>query len=173
MIGGDIMKKIKTITDKEILGTDGWSTAKPRLTARAILKNRHDQIAVMYAKKYDLYSLPGGGVEAGEKITDALKREIYEETGCECNIVEPLGYVEENRAHCDYTQISYYFLVTTNSETLHPSLTEDEAQNGTVVGWHSIEDAYQCIAAPRHTTNQRKYLQARDVAALNEYLKKG
>ena len=46
------MEKIGTITDKEILGTEGLSTAKPRLTARAILQNSQGQIAVMYAVAY-------------------------------------------------------------------------------------------------------------------------
>ena len=31
------MKRIRKITDKDIIGTDGMSLAKPRLTARAFL----------------------------------------------------------------------------------------------------------------------------------------
>lgn len=164
------MKRLKTITDKDILGTDGLSDAKPRLTARAILKNSNNQYAVMYSDEFHLYSLPGGGVEGEEDIIDALKREVAEETGCACDRIEPLGYVEENRAHQDYTQISYYFVVTTNSQQLHPSLTEDERKHGTTVGWHTLEDAYHRIADVCHTTTQRKYLQARDVAALDAYM---
>ena len=76
------MKLIKTITDKDILGTEGLSLAKPRLTARAIVKNKNNRYAVMYSKEFQLYSLPGGGVENGEDIEDALRREIAEETGC-------------------------------------------------------------------------------------------
>ena len=162
------MKLLKQITDKEILGTDGLSTAKPRLTARAILKHG-DQFAVMYAKKFDLYSLPGGGIENGEDIMDALKREVMEETGCSCDSIQELGYVEENRAHCDYTQVSYYYIVETVCDTFHAAFTEAEMQNGTTVHWHSFNDAYHLIADAVHTTTQRKFLQARDVAALDAY----
>ena len=162
------MKLLKQITDKEILGTDGLSTAKPRLTARAILRHG-DQFAMMYAKKFDLYSLPGGGVEDGEDILDALKREVMEETGCSCDSIQELGYVEENRAHCDYTQVSYYYIVETVCDTFHAAFTEAEMQNGTTVHWHSFNDAYHLIADAVHTTTQRKFLQARDVAALDAY----
>ena len=166
------MEKIGTITDKEILGTEGLSTAKPRLTARAILQNSQGQIAVMYAEKFGLYSLPGGGVEAGEAVMTALLREIREETGCNCDKVIPLGFVEENRAHCDYTQISYYYVVRTDTESGKPLLTESEKRNGTGVQWHPWEDAYRLIASAQHTTAQRKFLQARDVIALDCFSQK-
>ena len=77
------MKLIAEITDREILGTGGSSSAAPRYTARAVLKNG-GLYAVMYAEKFGLYSLPGGGVDDGEDVLTALKREILEETGCTC-----------------------------------------------------------------------------------------
>ncbi len=46
------------LTDENVLGTVGLSTASPRLTARAILKRDDGMFAVMYAKKFNLYSLP-------------------------------------------------------------------------------------------------------------------
>lgn len=163
------MERIKRITDKEILGTNGLSNAVPRRTARAILRNTEGYYAVMHAKEFALYSLPGGGIEQDESIQDALKREILEETGCTCDKIQPLGYVEENRAHQDYTTISYYFAVTTHTLHLHSSLTEDEKRHGTTVAWHTFEDAYHCIADTCHPTTQRKFIQARDLAALDAY----
>lgn len=163
------MKCIAKITDKEILGTDGLSVSVPRITARAILKNRNDLFAVMYSKKYNLYSLPGGGVEEGENIHTAIQREIWEETGCGITSMQLLGYVEENRAHCDYTQIDYYFVLETNDHDLKPHLTENEAKNKTTVMWLNAHEMYHHIAAPEHDTKQRKFLQARDIAALDYY----
>ena len=123
----------------------------------------------MYAKEFDLFSLPGGGVEDGESIEEALRREVAEETGVNILEIKELGYVEENRAYCDYTQISYYFIVTTDSTEFHSHLTADEAKHGTTVNWYTLEEAYTHIASANHTTVQRKYLQARDIIALEEY----
>ena len=165
------MKMLCELTDKEVLGTDGYSNAKPRLTARAIVKNEQGLFAVMYARKFDLYSLPGGGVEEGEDICSALRREVLEETGCCCDRIEELGCVLENRAHADYTQKSCYYVVTTSGRIQETKLTEEEQRNKTQVQWHTLEKAYDLIASPVHDTNQRKFLQARDVAALNAYMK--
>ncbi len=73
------MKLICELNDKIILGQDGRSNKEPRLTARAIVKNQDGLYAVMYAEKFKLHSLPGGGVEDGEDVLTALRREVYAE----------------------------------------------------------------------------------------------
>ena len=62
------MKQIFELNDKIVLGTEGLSTKAPRFTARAIVKNQDGLYAVMYADKFKLHSLPGGGVEDGEDV---------------------------------------------------------------------------------------------------------
>ncbi len=162
------MKLITEITDKEILGTDKLSSAEPRYTARAILKNGN-LYAVMYAKKFNLYSLPGGGVDDGEDTITALKREILEETGCICVNISELGMVKENRASADYTQCSYYFVVEADRVGT-PQLTDAEKNNKTELQWHTLTDTIKLINDFQPTTYQQQYLKARDVAALNEYI---
>lgn len=163
------MKKLCTLTDKEVLGTEGLSSAEPRYTARAVVQNEDGLYAVLYAEKFGLYSLPGGGIEDGETPPDAVKREVLEETGCAVLKAEALGIVEENRFCFDYTQVNYYYAVTVGNAGAQ-SLTEGERSARTQVQWHTLEEAAHLIEDTVYGTNQQKYLQARDAAALRAYM---
>lgn len=166
---GKYYEEICELNDKIIFGQDGLSSKAPRITARAIVKNRDGLYAVMYADKFKLHSLPGGGVEDGEDVLTALRREVYEETGCICDEIKELGIVAENRASLDYTQINYYFVVTTKHTPSKNHLTEAEQANRTVVRWHTFDEMVRLINEQEFDRVQGKYLKARDVAALKEY----
>jgi len=166
------VKIIATITDRDVLGTEGLSHTRPRHAARGIVINQQGLMAVMYMGKFDLYCLPGGGVEGGENVRAALKREIMEETGCSCDYVEPLAIVEENRFCHNFTQINHYFLVKTLSAPGETSLTYKETQADTHVMWFPPEKARELISAARHEQPQRRFIQARDTAILNHYFAK-
>ena len=163
------MKILCELNDRIVLGLDGLSDKPPRHTARAIVKNREGLYAVMYADKFHLYSLPGGGVEPSETVRDALLREVWEETGCTCDEIAELGIVCENRACHDFPQESHYFVVKTYGPSDQTHLTEAECASGTGVQWHSFKEMYRLITDPVQDTQQRKYIQARDKAALNAY----
>jgi len=65
--------------------------ASPRLRVAAVLPVEGGIVLVRQARGGIAYHLlPGGGVEAGESIEAALKREVLEETGLECDLVAPL-----------------------------------------------------------------------------------
>ena len=163
------MKQICELNDKIFLGQEGLSKKAPRITARAIVKNQDGLYAVMYADKFKLHSLPGGGVEDGEDVLTALRREVYEETGCVCDEIKELGIVAENRASLDYTQINYYYVVTTTHQSGENHLTESEQASRTVVQWHAMDKMVRLIIEQEFDRIQGKYLKARDVAALKEY----
>ncbi len=45
----------------------------------AVIKNEHDKVLLCRRNDIDLWNLPGGRVESGECLWDALKREVKEE----------------------------------------------------------------------------------------------
>jgi len=164
-------KILAELTDKTVLGTEGIAAApsNTRKTSRAIVINTDGLYAVMYAEKFGLHSLPGGGIDGDETPEEALHREIFEETGCSCDQVEPLGIVKENRFHADYSAVSYYYVVHCFGEITRSQFTEAELAVGTTLKWCTLDEAIHLIKDCTHDTSQRKFLQARDIAALDEY----
>lgn len=163
------MKLIRSITDKCFIDSDIISESKPRRTVRTILKNEEAKIALMFMAKHQVYIFPGGGVEDGESLEEALRREILEETGCSCRIIKEMGYIYENRGALDYTQESFYYVTEKIGEQVDVKLTKDEKDNMTSYNWYSIEEAHERLLNSAHETLQQKFLQARDLAVLDEY----
>ena len=76
------MKNILVINDEDVgLETNKDADYKPRTAARAVLK-KDGRIALLHVTKHNYYKLPGGGVDEGESIEQALERELLEEVGC-------------------------------------------------------------------------------------------
>ena len=162
------MKLIRELTDAEVLGTLGRSEQPPRVTVRAIVRDGAGRYALVWSGVWGIHSLPGGGVDPGEDLETALRREVLEETGCGCLAIRELGLVRENRACQDYTQDNYYFVVDAAPPgALH--LTAEEEKNQVSVGWYAPEEALRLLAEPKFERIQGKYFQARDLAAWEAY----
>uniref|UniRef100_A0A7C5XM66 NUDIX domain-containing protein n=1 Tax=Ignisphaera aggregans TaxID=334771 RepID=A0A7C5XM66_9CREN len=63
-----------------------------------------------YPPAKGMWSIPGGVIEAGEKIFDAAKRELYEETGI---VAEPLGvvFVLNNIVRDEHKDVRYHYVI--------------------------------------------------------------
>jgi mutator protein MutT len=69
-----------------------------RLNANAIITNNDNKILIIKLKKGPFkgkFCIPGGGIEPGETFKDAIKREIFEETGINLNNeINHIGFCE-------------------------------------------------------------------------------
>lgn len=70
----------------------------------------NDNQEVLMIKHRDKYCLPGGGVEISERISDALAREIFEETG--------LKIISSEIVECDDS----FFLIPYENKPVHTIL---------------------------------------------------
>ena len=87
------------------------------LTVRGIIKNEKNEILIVkrhLKSKTDpeMWELPGGKVEKGEFFTDALVREIKEETNLDVNVGDFAEAIQNDYSHKRTVQIMMYLDVT-------------------------------------------------------------
>jgi 8-oxo-dGTP diphosphatase len=85
---------------------------RPFLAVSAVIL-RHDRILLVRRARppaKDLYTLPGGVVEAGETLTGALAREVEEETAITIDPVDFIGY-REVIARDDGDRVKRHFVI--------------------------------------------------------------
>ena len=62
-----------------------------RIGVFALIFNQEKQILLGHRRDIDWWNLPGGGMEAGETVDEAIRREVYEETGLEIKVDQLIG----------------------------------------------------------------------------------
>ena len=138
-----------------------------RKTARAVLF--HDgKIALLYVAKHKYHKIPGGGVEKGENIKQALEREILEETGCKAKIKQEIGKIIEYRDNFGLKQISHCFLADVAKKTNLTSFTRSEKSNGFELKWTTLSKAISVLAKDKPDNYEGKFIVKRDLAFLKK-----
>jgi len=152
------------------------SAFRRRFAARAVLADADGRIHLLHVTNHGYHKLPGGGIEAGENIPQALERELMEEVGCEAEVIAELGTVMESRVYEDggLNQVSYCFVARQRGEQQESALDEWELGNGMVaVTAPNIEAAIELLHQDTPDDVNGKFIQKRDLCILNaakEYL---
>ncbi len=141
------MKLIRVIREKDLgLDTSTSVVYKERSAARAIVFDKDKRVALLDATKNSYHKLPGGGIESGESVEAALRRELLEEIGCRISNIRELGVIEEYRNDSlDMHQISYCFLADLDGEKGEPHLEAAEVADGFQPVWKPIQDAIKTL----------------------------
>ncbi|MFH1030206.1 MAG: NUDIX domain-containing protein [bacterium] len=140
---------------------------KIRRAARAVIFDEDGNVALLYVTKDGYHKIPGGGIEEGESIKEALHREALEEAGCEIEITDELGLILEDRTQKNIFQINYCFIAKTKTIG-EPNFTEKEKANGFKLEWLPIDEAIAIAEKDKPKKYMAKFMRYRDLI----YLKK-
>ena len=111
-----------------------------RNSARCLLINQNQEICLLYSRARDYYAIPGGGIEPGESLLQALSRETLEETGYLLKNPKPIGNIHEQRY--DGINTTYFFSAQPD-KILHPNYMPDEIEEDYILKWLSLPEALQ------------------------------
>jgi ADP-ribose pyrophosphatase YjhB (NUDIX family) len=112
---------------------------RPRACA-AVLKDGKILMVCHQIPSRTYWTLPGGGVKDGEKLEDAVVREVKEETGLD---VKPIRLLFEEEYEFGISYCYLAELLNDNTEPTLDFLPEEESIFGTMLhsaAWYSIKD---------------------------------
>lgn len=155
--------------EKDINGNEssGEVSYKVRKGARAVILNSSGEVAMMFATEKLYHKLPGGGVEKGENLIEALRREIREETGLGIQVrPEEVGVIIEYRDTDKLLQISYCFLADAAGEPEETALTEEGKAQGFQLEWMKPEVAIETLEDESPAEYFAQFIRQRDLLFL-------
>ncbi len=139
------------------------NTPKRRVACRGILIDG-DKILLSHEVKKGVYTLPGGGLEEGEILSQCCEREVLEETGY---IVKAINHIIEVREYDIDTihESHHFFCEIINRGERH--LTEHEANIDMTPEWITLDKALEIFKEK----SDKLGMYLREYTAICEYLK--
>ncbi|MEK7644963.1 MAG: NUDIX domain-containing protein [Patescibacteria group bacterium] len=160
------MKQLAFINHENV-SSEEVKTYRVRKAARAVVFDKDGNVALLHARKYDYYKLPGGGLDDDTDKIVALKRECREEIGCDVEVLAELGQTEEWRKFCTLHQISYCYVAKVVGEKGVPAFTDKEAEEDFKEVWFPYGEALRRLKGSKtELIEAMGYMVPRDIAIL-------
>ncbi len=145
-----------------------------RPTVKGLVFDADNKIAIL-SRNPQFGLFPGGGVEDGETLEEAFKRECKEEIGCDVEIVSKIGTALQLRVKDERKFDTHFFLAKIIGEKGERTTTQ-ESELSTQVRWLSLQEVADLL---RNQIDRipEEYYQSHfnsrtHLAAFEEYLKK-
>lgn len=127
------------ITDADFFGGEPKILSDiSRYGSRGIILNDENMAGMILTGPNGFYKLPGGGIDLGERESDAFMRQVLEEIGYDCKIIAPLGIVEEHKSRSNFCHISYAFIARIEGEC---KKSQSDKKSDFSISWMSLRDA--------------------------------
>lgn len=169
------MKILAEISDKDV-GFKDYNYFNRhflvRKAVRGVLLDDNDKVYLMHLAKRGIYKIPGGGVEEGEDIQEALKREVWEEAGVDFEILKELGLVIERRYYekdpTGLFQITYSYLLRLKGELSDTHFTKEEENEGALSLWVGKKEVINKIKGYDLVDYEAHFIKVRELRILEE-----
>lgn len=159
------MIELKNMSVNNINGAEDINNKFPRgveVVVSATIENKDGKILLVKSSKwFNKLTMPGGHIEPGEKMIEALKREIKEETGLDVESKEILSFGElinskdfHRPMHCIYFD---FLCELKNGDEI--TLDNDELNDYV---WVTPEEGLKMDLAESFGKTIKKYIEYRD-----------
>ncbi len=146
-------KVIKTFKDGDFGLEDVEIKApKVRKIVRGIIVDQSGAVAVFNKRVENDFRLPGGVIKEGESPEETFLKEIKREIGCEIEIIEDIGIVEEYMAQDEIVQETYVFVGRVLAKGKIDYQNQELDEFGKVL-WVSPEEALKLISDYKKEVN--------------------
>lgn len=166
------MQLLKEFTEKDLKiskqGIDFGMSYKVRQAARAVAIDKNGNLPILFDAEHNIHKIPGGGVDRGETISQALKREVKEESGCSIKVLGEIGLTIEYRNRINILQLSYCWLTQVQGKVVEPQFDQEEIAGGFELKWLKLDEAIKLFKKDKPRGYTGPFMWQRDLLFLQK-----
>jgi len=111
-----------------------------RVSIKAVIKDDKGHVLVVKEDGKTWWDLPGGGMDHGDDVRTAIKRELYEEVGLDCNFSKTIIAVEDPK-YLEFAGVLQLRLIFEVFPEVLPSIDSGEADEVCYLDPASLKDS--------------------------------